>query len=65
MQGTLTLDMDRAVVECPGSWVYEQATWEVHSLRLYDRDGNWIRTQVHYAIEGIWYNHEDPGFWWE
>ena len=50
-------------VDCGDFWVLEDAVVDVRATNFYDQDGNWIRTQEHWTLNGFVYNSEDPTHW--
>jgi hypothetical protein len=62
-----TFDLEEYLLSCsdPDFEVWADESMKLITQRFYDRDGNWIRTQVHMSHEGIWYNKKNPEFWLE
>ncbi len=43
-----------------GFEVWEDVSWDVRVKDYFDKDGNWIRSKLHWTVEGKVYNFDNP-----
>lgn len=48
------------VGDCPGFEVWEDATWEAVEKDYYNKDGEWVKSKIHWTIEGYVFNFDFP-----